>query len=262
MDIAAPTPEPSTQSVRRDRSRVGYAVLGAAALVLGVWAAWLGAWLLGWNVDELGVRPRDVHGLIGILTAPFAHASFEHLMSNTLPLGLLAVIALYAYPRAVRIGLPMIWLISGAGVWLWGRPSVHVGISGVVLGLMCFLFFLGLVRRDRLGVSISLLTFFLYGGMLMTVLPREPDVSFEYHFFGAFAGALAAILLRKRDPTPPRKRYSWEDEEEETSALDEELEPPSPQDVPVLWDGPRRARRGGANIIVFPGRDRDGPTLH
>ena len=264
MDIAAPTPEPNAHSVRRDRVRAGYALLGAAGLVLGIWLAWLGAWLLGWNVDDLGVRPRDAHGLIGILAAPFAHASFEHLMSNTLPLGLLASMALYAYPRATRYALPLIWLVSGAGVWLWARPSVHVGISGVVYGLAFFLFFIGLLRRDRLGTAISLLTFFLYGGMVLTVLPRDPDVSFEYHLFGALAGVAAAFWLRNRDPAPPRKRYSWEDEEEAMALQegDDELEPPSPRQVPVLWVGPRRRQTGGDNVIRFPAGGRDRPTLH
>jgi len=264
MDIAAPTPEPTAQTVRRDRVRAGYALLGAAGLVLGIWLAWLGAWLLGWNVDDLGVRPRDLHGLVGIFTAPFAHASFEHLMSNTLPLGLLASMALYAYPRATRYALPLIWLVSGAGVWLWARTSVHVGISGIVYGLAFFLFFIGLLRRDRLGTAISLLTFFLYGGMVLTVLPRDPDVSFEYHLFGALAGVIAAFWLRQRDPAPPRKRYSWE-EEEEAAALatrDDELEPPSPDQVPVLWEGPRRRAPGGDNVIRFPAGGRDRPTLH
>jgi membrane associated rhomboid family serine protease len=258
----APAPtEPTTHAVRRDRSRVGYAALGAGGLVLGIWLAWLGAWLLGWNMDELGIRPRDAQGLIGILTAPFAHANFEHLMSNTLPLGLLATAALYAYPRATRFALPLIWLVSGVGVWIWGRPSVHVGISGVVYGLMFFVFFIGLVRKDPLGVTISLLAFFLYGGMVMTVLPHDAETSWEYHLFGAFAGAIAAFTLRHRDPLPPPKRYSWEDDEENLEAADDELEPPAPRDVPVLWQGPTRPR-GGDNVIRFPGRDRDRPTIH
>ena len=200
MDIAAPTPEPGPQTVRRDRVRAGYALLGAAGLVLGIWVAWFGAWTLGWHMDDLGIRPRHASGLIGVLTAPFAHASFEHLMSNTLPLGMLAALTLYAYPRAARYALPLIWIASGLGVWLWARPSVHVGISGIVHGLMFFLFVMGLLRRDRLGVAIALLVFFLYGGMVMTVLPRDPDVSFEYHLFGALAGIAAALVLFRLMP--------------------------------------------------------------
>jgi membrane associated rhomboid family serine protease len=262
MDIAPVTPEPSATTIQRDRARVRYALLGAAGLVAGIWLAWLGAWLLGWNIDDLGIRPRDVHGLIGILTAPFAHASFEHLMSNTLPLGLLSALMLYAYPRATRYALPLIWLASGLGVWLWARPSVHVGISGITHGLMFFLFLMGLLRRDRLGVALALLVFFLYGGMLMTVLPREVEVSFEYHLAGAVAGIVSAVLLFRLDPQAPRKRYSWEDEEEQRAAGDDELEPPRPADVPVLWRRPRR-QAGGDNVIVLPERPRqDGPTLH
>ncbi len=212
-------------------------------------------------MDALGIRPRDPRGLIGILTAPLVHANFEHLMSNTLPLGLLAALTLYAYPRATRVALPLIWLTSGLGVWLWARPSVHVGISGVTHGLMFFLFVIGLVRRDRLGVSIALLVFFLYGGMLMTVLPREQEVSFEYHLAGGVAGLIAALLTFRLDAAVPRKRYSWEDEPEETlePAGDHELEPPSPRDVPVLWRGPRGpVRVGTARVIEFP-RARDNP---
>lgn len=263
MDIAPPPPELTTASVTRDRLRVRYAVIGAAGLVVGIWLAWLGAWLLGWNMDDLGIRPRDAHGLIGILSAPFVHASFEHLMSNTLPLGVLAALTLYAYPRATRWALPLIWLGSGLGVWIWARDSVHVGISGVTVGLMAFLFLIGLLRRDRLGVAIALLVFFLYGGMLMSVLPHEQHVSFEYHFFGALAGVIAAIALRKFDPAPPRKRYSWELEEEAVAGEDE-LEPPPPQDVPVLWDGPRRrvVGGGGGDIVPFRTRREDGETLH
>ena len=262
MDIAPPTLEPSDAAVKRDRTRIRYALLGAAGLVAGIWLAWLGAWALGWNIDDLGIRPRELGGLIGILTAPFAHASFEHLMSNTLPLGLLSALTLYAYPRATRYALPLIWLASGLGVWLWARPSAHVGISGIAHGLMFFVFVMGLLRRDRLGVALALLVFFLYGGMLMTVLPREVQVSFEYHLAGAIAGIACAIALFRLDPQPVRKRYSWEDEEEALAQAEDELEPPRPADVPVLWRGPRGHERGGDNIVEFPRRQRDEPTLH
>ncbi len=189
MQITVPALDPNAAAVRRDRKRVFYAVLGAAGLLAGIWLAWLGAFALGWDMDVLGIRPRDPQGFIGILTAPFVHASFEHLVSNTLPLAILAALTLYAYPRATRVALPLIWIGSGLGVWLWARSSVHVGISGITHGLMFFLFFIGMLRRDRLGVAIALLVFFLYGGMLMTVLPRDPNISFEYHLAGAVMGS-------------------------------------------------------------------------
>lgn len=267
MDIAPHTVEPNAAAVVRDRTRIRYALIGAFGLVAGIWLAWFGAWALGWDIDELGIRPRDAHGAIGILTAPFAHASFEHLMSNTLPLGLLSALMLYAYPRATRWALPLIWIASGLGVWLWARPSVHVGISGITHGLMFFLFLMGLLRRDRLGVALALLVFFLYGGMLMTVLPREVEVSFEYHLAGAVAGIVAALMLFRLDPQAPRKRYSWEDEEEAEDALhdpqrDAEFELPRPRDVPVLWRRPRAPRSGGDNVVEFRGQRRDEPTIH
>ena len=252
MDIA-PVPEPTYLAVTRDRDRVRYAALGAFALLAGIWIAWFAAWLLGWSLDDLGVQPRRMQGLVGILTAPFAHASFEHLMSNTLPLGLLATLTLYCYPRAARLALPFIWLLSGIGVWLFARDSVHVGASGIVHGLMFFLFVMGLLRRDRLAVVTSLVVFFLYGGMLLSVLPNEEHVSFEYHLAGAIAGVLAALLLRTRDPLPPRKRYSWEDEVD-SAEVDEELELPRPEAVPVLWNRAVRDEDTG-RVIVFRPRD-------
>lgn len=263
MSVAPVTPEPTAIGVASDRARVRYALLGAFFLVAGIWLAWSGTWLLGWQVDDLAINPRRWSGLIGIITAPFAHGSFEHLMTNTLPLGLLTALALYAYPLAVRYALPMIWLLSGTAVWLFARPSLHIGISGIVHGLMFFLFVIGLLRRDRLGIAISLVVFFLYGGMVMTVLPREENISFEYHLTGALAGLIAAIAFRKRDPKPIRKRYDWEDEDIEPET-DDELELPRPADVPVLWQrAPTEVESEEDNVVAFPGRRRNsGPTIH
>ena len=261
MDIAPPTPDPGSTAVKFDQERIRYAVFSAAVLVLGIWLVWLGGWMLGWPMSDLGIEPRQLRGLVGILSAPLVHASFAHLMSNTLPLALLATLTLYAYPRAARIALPMIWLLAGLGVWLFARSSVHVGMSGINHGLMFFLFLTGLLRRDRLGVAISLVVFFFYGGMLLTVLPREEQVSFEYHLAGALAGIVAAILLYRLDPKPPRKRYSWEDEDEEADEVDAELELPRPDAVPVLWKRDASEADTG-RVIPFPRRIRDEDGTH
>lgn len=261
MDIAPPTPDPGSTAVKFDRERIHYAVFSAAILLAGIWLVWLGGWMLGWSVGDLGIEPRRLRGLVGILSAPLAHASFSHLMSNTLPLALLATLTLYAYPLAARFALPMIWLAAGLGVWLFARDSTHVGMSGINHGLMFFLFLTGLLRRDRLGVAISLVVFFFYGGMLLTVLPREEQVSFEYHLAGAISGVVAAIVLFRLDPKPVRKRYSWEDEDEYESPDDAELELPRPGDVPVLWKR-EPTGSGDSRVLKFPThrRDADGTT--
>lgn len=246
MSLATP-PDPTAQSVARDLERLRYAVYGAAALLAGIWLVWFGGWRLGWANDALGILPRDPAHLVGILSAPLVHASFEHLMANTLPLGLLGLLVLYAYPLAARRALPAIWLGAGLGVWLFGRASVHVGISGITHGLMFFLFLTGLLRRDRLGVVIALVVFFFYGGMLMTVLPREEHVSFEYHLAGAVCGVLAALRWHGLDPLPPRKHYSWEYEDD--AEPDSETELPRPDEVPVLWQRPAEDVRG--RVIEF-----------
>ena len=262
MVSVPPVPEPTSTAVAHDRKRVRYAALGAGALLAGVWIAWAAALLLGWSLGDLGITPRTPGGLLGILTAPLAHASFAHLMSNTLPLALLATLTLYCYPLGARWAIPFIWILSGIGVWLFARSSLHVGASGIAHGLMFFLFVMGLLRRDRLAIVTALVVFFLYGGMLLTVLPREEHVSFEYHLAGAIAGVLAAFLFFRRDPAPPRKRYSWEDEEDEPTA-DEELELPRPSDVPVLWHRPQGNPDSG-RVIRFRRRDPDdaGSRIH
>ena len=112
--------------------------------------------------------------------------------------------------------VPAIWLLSGLGVWLFARSSFHFGASGLTFGFMFFVFVIGALRWDARAIALSCLVFFMYGSMIWGIFPTEPNVSFEYHFFGAAVGVAGAILLRRLDPKPPRKRYDWEDESEET----------------------------------------------
>ena len=193
-----------------DRYRVGQAI-GQVGIALAVlW--WIHLFRevgdVSWRF--MVINPGDPAGLLGILTAPLLHGSWAHLISNTVPLWILGAMARYAYPRALLWALPLIWLASGLGTWLFGRPSLHLGASGVAHGLMFFLFVVGLLRRDRLAIVVALITFFLYGSMIWTVFPREDGVSWEAHLYGAIGGLIAAALLFRRDPLAPRAPYSWE----------------------------------------------------
>ena len=199
-------------STETDRARLRHAFLAVATLTAALWWIKVLDRVVGWELGALGIQPRELTGLLGVVTAPLLHGSFEHLFANTLPLLVLGTLLLYGYPRARWPAIGLIWILSGLGVWLVGRDSTHIGMSGVTHGLMFFLFVAGLVRRDKLAVALSMIAFFLYGGMVWGIFPAEAGVSWEYHLFGALAGVLTAILLRKLDAPPLIKRYAWEDE--------------------------------------------------
>jgi membrane associated rhomboid family serine protease len=184
------------------------------------------------------IRPQVLTGLIGVITAPLLHGSTEHLFNNAFSLLVLGTLAGTVYPQATKRALPLIWLLSGLGTWLIAQTGGgHLGASGVIHGLGFMVFMLGLLRRDRPAIAAAMIAFFFFGSMLLTVLPQELGVSWEYHLSGALAGVLAAVLWRRADPPPPRRRYSWEDEPEVAGDADT-LEPPSPEQVPVLWHRP------------------------
>ncbi len=187
----------------------------ASLFVAMLWWIKLLEWGFDWSLYRLGIKPGEAVGLLGILTAPLIHGSWEHLIANTLPLLLLGAVVLYGYPRSRWRVIATIWLVSGFGVWLFARPSFHFGASGITHGLLFFLLVIGILRRDRRSIGLLMIAFFMYGTMVLTIFPRDPQVSFEYHFFGAVGGVLAALLFRTYDPQPLKKVYSWDFEAEE-----------------------------------------------
>jgi membrane associated rhomboid family serine protease len=240
------------EAVRRHFRR---ALLASMAFVALIGTIFFATPMLG-GLRGFALVPLEASGLVGILTAPLLHGSAGHWLANASALLVLGTLVGTVYPRAALRALPVLWLLSGVITWLIGRPSFHIGASGLTHGLMFLLLFLGLFRRDKAAIAAALIAFFLYGGMVLTVLPREPGVSWEYHLGGAVAGIVAAWRWRRLDPEPPRKRYSWEIEEEQAAAMAEaeaaQFEPPRPQDVPVLWQRPPPPPEG----VVLPFRPR------
>jgi membrane associated rhomboid family serine protease len=191
------------------------ALLWPTGAVSALWLVAAVQNLTGISYVWLGVFPRSLSGLPGVLTAPLIHESWTHLLSNTAPLLGLGVIAMYGFPLATRHAVPLIWLLSGLGVWMFGRESFHIGISGLTHGLMFYVVLMGVLRRDPLSIALALIVFLLFGGMASGIIPGEPAISFEYHLFGAIAGVLTAAGLRRMDPMPARVRRSDEETEEE-----------------------------------------------
>lgn len=173
-------------------------------------------------LSVMGITPLSTTGLVGIVTAPLVHSSYEHLFNNALPLIILGSALIYGYPSSRWKVVVMVWLTSGLGVFLFGRDAVHLGASGVSHGLFFFLFLVSILRRDARSVGLMMIAFFLYGGMIMTIFPRDPAISFEAHFFGAVGGVIAALLWWKRDPRPVRKTYDWENNDEDDPIIQDQ----------------------------------------
>lgn len=254
MDASThPAPQP-------DRGRVLRAFNASLAFVFLLLVMFVSQPTL--DVGALAVSPRDFGQWLGLLAAPLLHGSAEHLAANAGAILILGTLAGAVYPRATLRALPLLWLGSGLGAWLLGEAgSRHLGASGLTHGLMFMIAVLGLRRRDRASIAAGMIGFLFYGGMLLTVLPHEPGISWQSHLGGGLAGVLAGLLWWRADPLPPRQRYSWEDEEEEAMTLAArdagELEPVAPREVPVLWQRPQPPSRGV--VLRFTPRPRPGP---
>lgn len=229
LHTPAPPIDPVQQrrlDAQRWRRAFNFALVTVLAL-LGIYAL-----QATFNVGAWSVRPQEVARLRGVLTAPLLHGSIEHVAGNALALLALATLTLAQYPRALARTVPLAWVGSGlAAWWLGSAGSFHLGASGVVNGMLFMVLTLGLVRRDRPAVAAAMLGLTLFGGMLLSVLPHEPGISWQAHLGGAVGGVLGGLWGRHADPMPPRVRYSWEDEPEDSG--DGFIEPPT--------DGTRRS---------------------
>ena len=198
-----------------------HSIFLACSFVLLIWFIKLFESAFGVSFSHMGVYPQTASGFFGILTAPLIHGSFNHTLANTLPVLLLGSMLFYGYPRSRWWVLSAIWILSGLGVWLFARSSYHIGASGITHGLFFYLFIAGIIRRDPRSSALLMIAFFMYGTMFWTIFPQAPDISFEYHLFGALSGAGCAIRCSHWDPLPVEKKYSWEIETAENE-LDEE----------------------------------------
>jgi membrane associated rhomboid family serine protease len=205
-------PDPDYTGSARARANFRLAALTSLGFVALLWLIPLLGWGLG--LESFGIRPRQWIGLPGILVAPLLHVDFSHLIANSLPLLVLGTAMFHVYPSAAFRVLPAVYLGPGIAVWLFARDGVHVGASGLVFGLVSYIFAAGMIRRDRRAIATSLLVAFMYGSVAWGMLPINPRISWETHLAAAVIGVFMAIMMRERD-NPPRIRYSWEDEAEE-----------------------------------------------
>jgi membrane associated rhomboid family serine protease len=184
-----------------------------AAFVFVFWIVEIIEQTTGVTLVTLGVYPLHLKGLPGILFAPFIHAGFNHLISNSIPFFILFVALIYFYRRISYRIFFQLYILAGLCVWLVGREAWHIGASGVVYAMAAFHFVSGIIRNDVRLLTISVVVVFLYGGMVWGMLPIDPEISWEGHLWGAVSGVILAFYYRKY--IIRRDKFDWEVEEEE-----------------------------------------------
>jgi membrane associated rhomboid family serine protease len=151
-------------------------------------------------LDNDGIIPRDLGRLWSIFTAPFIHASFAHLISNTIPLVFMGVIiALLGATRLALVTLIVI-VVGGLGTWLIAPTNtVTFGASGVVFGYATYLLTRGMFDRSAIELLTGVLVGLVWGGALLASVVPHYGVSWQAHVCGAIGGVVAAwVLARSR----------------------------------------------------------------
>ncbi|MCB0639060.1 MAG: rhomboid family intramembrane serine protease [Lewinella sp.] len=206
--------------------RLRRALLWPTLAVVLIWLVFLLEYVLGVEWAIYGIAPRRLYALRGIFFTPFLHGDWGHILSNTLPLFSLMALILYFYPRVAVRALLMIYLGTGVTMWLLADPEAmfmpmrastyHIGASGVIYGMVTFLAWTGIFRRNVRAIAIALVVVFYYGGLVWGVFPGQVGISWEGHLLGALVGVFVAYWFRDRiEEAEARRKPSWEDHPDE-----------------------------------------------
>lgn len=157
--------------------------------------------LTGFDNSVIGVYPRKLVSIHGVVTMVFAHSGYKHLFANSVPFFFLSFGLFYFFRQFAYRAFFVTWVISGVMLWIGGRTSYHIGASGLVYGLSALLFFVPIFSRNRQLYPISLIVVFLYGSMLWGILPQDNNISWEGHLFGLISGVFSAWYFTRNQNT-------------------------------------------------------------
>ena len=163
--------------MNREKIKIKHSILFPGLFLLFIWLVKLSEFILKISFSDFGIYPQKLKGLIGIVASPLIHGSFEHLISNSVPLFLLSVGLFYFYRNVAWKVFFLIYFMTGLWVWVGAREAYHIGASGLVYGLASFLFTSGLLLRNPRMTALSMLVAFLYGGMIWGIFPMDKKMS-------------------------------------------------------------------------------------
>jgi membrane associated rhomboid family serine protease len=165
----------------------------AVTVVAILWFVYFINMILPVDFWTYGIRPRSLHGIWGIVLAPLLHANLKHLIANTSALFVLLLVSLSFSRILTFTAILIIIAVGGSLVWLFGRGNaIYIGASGIIFGLIGFLMFIGVFRREWIALVVSVAICIFYSGALLSLLVIAPGTSWSGHVYGFISGALTA----------------------------------------------------------------------
>ena len=139
-------------------------------------------------LDSMGIKPRTLSGIKGIILSPFIHGSMSHTMANTTTLVIIGYsLCNYSWIFILTLSI-CVSIISGILVWICARQSSHIGASSMIFGFAGFLIYTGFLEKSWSWDNLSLITILIYGRFLTGIFPIEKHISWEGHLFGLLTG--------------------------------------------------------------------------
>ncbi|MEH6630360.1 MAG: rhomboid family intramembrane serine protease [Halopseudomonas aestusnigri] len=169
-----------------------------------MWGIFFLNWAFSGSLNNYGLLPRSVYGLPGIITSPFLHADYSHIISNSIPILIMGSFVALEGKWRFWIVTGAIGLIGGGLVWLVGRYSMHIGASGVVYGLFAYVLGRAWWQRNFASILLAVVVLVLYSGYIASLFIPRTGISFEGHLFGFLSGGLVAYVSWKREK--PRRK--------------------------------------------------------
>lgn len=164
-------------------------------VLAALWAVNIVNWVIGSPLNYLGIFPRHVTGLIGIIFAPILHRNFTHLLFNSIPLFFLGLAILTADgPMQFYWVTLVVTVLGGFCIWLFARPGIHIGASSLISGYFGYILISAYRQPGLITILLAVLSAYYFGGIFAGLFPGKKFVSWEGHLFGFLAGILCAYL--------------------------------------------------------------------
>ncbi|PCI37146.1 MAG: rhomboid family intramembrane serine protease [Thiotrichales bacterium] len=164
-------------------------------IIGGLWIINIINWTFGGIFRVLGIIPRKIYSLHGIMFSSFIHGNFNHLFFNSIPLFVLGLFMLTMGIENFYLASIIIILGEGTAVWLLARPGIHIGASGVIAGYFSYVLTYAYTNPSIVALFLAGIALYYFGGIILSLFPTEDKISWEGHLFGFSAGLLAKYLL-------------------------------------------------------------------